>query len=62
MVTESPKPPTVDTFNQVVTSGGPMPQLHVILVIALKMETMASKQPNMLALIQGTVPRGLVYS
>lgn len=43
MVTASPKPPTVDTFNQVVTSGGLMPHFHIILCIALKMETLASK-------------------
>ncbi|XP_036728482.1 protein FAM228A [Balaenoptera musculus] len=43
MVTTSPKPPTVDTFNQVVTSGGLMPHFHIILFIALKMEILASK-------------------
>lgn len=43
MVTASPKPPTLDTFNQVVTSAVLMPHFHIILFIALKMETSASK-------------------
>lgn len=43
MVTVSPNHSTVDTFNQVVTSGGLMPHFHIILFIALKMETLASK-------------------
>ncbi|KAI5244348.1 Glycerophosphodiester Phosphodiesterase Domain-Containing Protein 4 [Manis pentadactyla] len=43
VVTASPKPPALDTFNQVAMSGGLMPHFHVILIIALKMETLASE-------------------